>query len=221
MDEGTDNMLDAKLANSVAALLKLEPLIEIDPNDQISLLKLVEQAHQIAFDYKFNNTGPEILKKLALAINRLGADFANLTWVARILSEGEQDEQARADELFLYMAYQKIGPDSIDFSAYTILKFKRQYPESEYRNEDIHVASQMALKIAREHNINDLLNTYSCVEIILFTTVDFTRDPVCAPLKGVFENNQLSSDEKIAQSFAWLSENLVRIIEEIKDRTGV
>jgi len=218
MEDNTNQALENDLAIKVAALLKLEPLIGLDPNDQESLLDLVSHAHKTALEYDLDYADLDVLKLMSLAINQWGSDFLETSWSKRILSDKTQDSKDRVNELFLYTSFLKLGSDAIDFSSYAILTFQRKYPQLGYENKDVHVASQMALNIARKHEINDLLNSYSCVEIILFTSVDFTKDPLCKPLKGIFETSGYSPDEKIKKSFAWLNENLARINETIQNR---
>lgn len=213
MEDTTTNQIAPKLSNKVAGLLKLEPLIGLNPNDQEALVQLVDSAYQKCRLYGMEGESEEGLKLLAMAINQWGIDFDDADWVKEILCDDFQSCDERISDLYLYQSFKTIGPQSVDFSTYTILKFKSRYPETDYENEDIHIAANMALKIGNDYKIDDLLNVYSCVEIILFTGLDFIKDPTCSPIKEFFIDKQLSPSEKLKKSFVWLNENLSKIVE--------
>lgn len=209
MDE--EYNFDEKLASRVTAKLKLEPLTGVDPNDQAALLERVRHAHQVAYVYYLDTENIEVLKMLAMAQNQWGVDFHKNEWAQTILSDEYQDSEDRVTELYLYMAFLNVGPQAIDFSTYSILKWKREFPDFDYENRDIHVASQMALDIARETGVDDLLSTYTCVEIILHSCVNFMENPICQPIKDIFLDDTLSGPEKAKNGRQWLVDNIEQV----------
>ncbi len=196
------------LVRQAIGLLKMEPLAHIDPNDHIRVGNCVKTALIPTEIFKLNFTSPEPLSKLALAVELWGREFPCEKWATSILSSEEFTTEEKVSELFRAKAFQDVGPEAIDFSAYCIIRFADRHPEWDYENQEIHVASQMGLKIAREHHITDLDSTYFCVEMVLISGLDFIEAPECQPMKAIFEDDTLTSIYKIDKSYHWLTENL-------------
>ena len=190
------------IIRKATGLLKLEPLINTDQNDQNALIELINQAFELSIETA------EPLTKLALAIEQWGIDFfINTTWIAPLLTSNEFTFDEKVTELFLEKAFQDIGHSAIDFSRYCILRFNNRYSDSEFENVDIHVASQIALAIGEKNKITGLTNNYLCTEMILVNGDNFMEDEACITVQNIFTNNTLTSQQKVNQGISWLYAN--------------
>ncbi|WP_096087035.1 hypothetical protein [Agaribacterium haliotis] len=203
--------LNPELIRKVVAELRISPLIELDPNDSKNLQALVNQAFEKAQGFELATDDTEVLKMLALCINHWGPQFDTQAWAKEILSDTSNESLARIHELHTYKIFQDAGSDATDFASYCILKFKRRVPSTEYENEEIHFASDMALAIAKSYGINDLLNSYMCLEMLLIIGGNFMEDERCQAIQEIFQSPTLSADEKIKQSYDWLAKNIEKI----------
>ncbi len=200
--------IHADIIRQTIAQLRISPLINIDPNDSEALKALALLAYQKCEAFELDMTCIESLKLMALSINQWGNEFDTQDWAKEILNDKNNESLLRVQELQLYKIFEQAGPEAVDFPTYCILKFRRSVPTTSYENSQIHYVADMGLEIAKQHNITDLLNSYACVELILVIGDDFMTHPKCVPLKNIFKDHTLQADQKIKQSYDWLSTNI-------------
>ncbi len=200
----------------IAAELKVSPLVNTDPNDQAALEHLAETAIQKCERYKMDTAHLEAVLLMAQTIEQLGHDFDEQDWVKRIFTDAHDDGEQKIQEIHQYRLFQDVGPKAIDFPLYCILKFQRRMPTSQYEAADIHYASDIALQIAPQYQITDLLNTYACMELLLVTGGLLTKHPVCAPMQDFLNASSLTSDQKTAECYQWLNRNMASVTAQFK-----
>ncbi len=195
----------------VAAELKLSPLYHTDPNDQAALELLANGALSKCTDYGLDTSHLQAVVLMAQTIEHLGADFDQQDWVIRILNDTHDNDEQKIQEVHQFRIFDEVGPTGIDFPTYCILKFKRRVPNHGYENADVHYASDIALQLAQNYRISDLLNTYSCMELLLLTGGLLDNHPACAPMQEFLSSTSLSSDKKIEKCYAWLNQNIAEV----------
>lgn len=210
-EEYKDQIDEGEIRQTVA-LLKLEPLAYTDPNDQETLEELVEIALFMCKTADAPLSKAEPLKLLALAIEQWGRETTMQEWFRHIMIDKSISPEERINELYRAKIFQDVGPDAIDFSTYCILRYNRRNPDNTYENEDIHVASLVGLNIAQSHDVIDLTNSYYCVEMVLVCGDDYIKNPDFKPMREFFLNAELTSTQKVDESYEWLTENIEQLI---------
>ena len=210
-------MLTDDYKRRIAAELKLEPLINIDPNDQQAINSLVATAVSICNKFTIDSADAKTLKLMALSVNQWGDEFYQQAWAEEILKDDQETDLQKLQELHLYNLFGKAGPTAIDFPAYCILKYRRRVPNHEYEPAEIHVASEIGLEIAKKAQINDMLNSYNCVELVLIIGGNFLNNPLCDDVAKVFARTDFNSDEKIDFAYRWLNENFDTLLAAMQE----
>lgn len=209
-DDYTDHIDENEIRQAIA-LLKLEPLAYTDPNDQKKLEEIVDISLYLCKLYNSYPRKAETLTQLSLALEQWGAEVTLEEWFRQIMIDASFSPEERVAELYRAKIFQDVGPDAIDFSTYCILRYKRRKAGDTFDNKDIHIASQVGLRIAQSHEILDLTNTYFCVEMLLICGVDYIKNPDFKPMRDFFEKTELTATQKIDESYEWLIENLEQL----------
>lgn len=204
MDITEQKPVDPNIVRQAAGFLKMEPLAHTDPNDNAKINQLVEDAATL-FEVKgIEITEPTPVTQIALAVELWGRQLLLEDWLHRIMADGTMALEERIAEVFSNMAFMQAGPEAIDFPLYCIVKYQKDYLDTEYEPADIHCAADIALKIASDNNITDLRNTYGCVELVLLAGENFMESDEFSALHNIFKNDNDKPREKVNKGFDWL-----------------
>lgn len=196
------------MIRQAVGFLKLEPLVNIDPNDHKALKDHVEKVAVIFELTKMRLDSHVPLTKLSHAFNLWGLDLSFEPWVMNILHQPSMTPLERVEEIVRGQTFLQSGASAIDYPLYCIIKYQNRMPDEIYEPADIHCAADIALKIAQSHDIKDLHNTYFIVEMILTLGENFMEVSSCDFMQQVMKDNALTPDQKIDQCYAWLTDNL-------------
>ena len=188
------------------AFLKLKALAYTDPNDEIALNYLLDTALLLAHTHNFIYQQANELTDMAHTLDLWGNTYTEKEWAKAIFQR--RTELSLSDkiiEIFREKAFQQAGPEAMDYSTYCILRFKDRNIDPEYSNQDIFIAANIGLEIAKSHNITDLNNTYMCTEMVLIYGDNFVIEEQCQPIKAIFEDETRSSFDKTYDGFYWLA----------------
>jgi len=203
----------ADIIRQATGLLKLAPLPISDPSNQNQMALLIHKALIYCSVFKLSKIDKDSLKDLALAVELWGDKFYTEASMISVLHRDGLTTQERISELYRAKAFEDVGSHAIDFPTYCIIRYQDRNIDDASR-EDIFLAAEIGLKIAKEHNITDLDNSYFCAELVLVSGTNFMDEQALTPMKQAFENNVLNSTQKVDEAYEWLTEYLATVNEQ-------